>query len=32
MFMGVYINDNMVATREPKTFDFDLPKDVEKNL
>ena len=32
--MGVYIKENMLVIREPRTvhFNFDLPKDFNKNL
>ena len=31
--MGVYLRDNkLVITTEPKTFHFNLPKDVDTNL
>ena len=31
--MGVYIEDNkLAATTELKTFNFDLPKNVDNNL
>ena len=30
--LGLYIADNMLVIREPKTFHFDLPEYIHKNL
>ena len=30
--MGLYIEENVLIIIEPKTFNLDLPKDVNKNL